>query len=158
MVAQNAHRIQQLAQQYQKNIFVYFCFCGYYFTCIFVTATSIFKIISQHLTVHCHYVFSMKLVAYVTDRIYFLPDAFCCSHGGLGKKRAHESREGSGGKVFCDQYPFIKRSKSCRQNIFEIVDICICMIVILYIWKPALLVTYINVQYTYTETPHQIQE
>ena len=30
------------------------------------------------------------------------------------EKRAHESREGSGGKVFCDQYPFIKRSKSCR--------------------------------------------
>ena len=97
-----------------KNIFVYYCFCEYYFMCIFATATSIFKIISQDLKVYCHYVFSMKLVAWVTDRIYFLPDAFCCSHGGLAKKRAHESREGSGGKVFCDQYPFIKRSKSCR--------------------------------------------
>ena len=68
--------------------------------CIFVTATSIFKIISQHLKVHCHYVFSMKLVAYVTDRIYFLPGAFCCSHGGLGKKKHTRAGKEVEGKSF----------------------------------------------------------
>ena len=65
MVAQNAHRIQQLAKQYQENIFVYCCFFVNItlYMCIFVTATSKSKIISQHLKVYCHYVFSMKLVA-----------------------------------------------------------------------------------------------
>ena len=36
MVAQNAHRIQQLAKQYQENIFVYCCFCEYYFILVYL--------------------------------------------------------------------------------------------------------------------------